>query len=63
MIYKIKGKRAELGWTQKELANKLGITSPYMSKIEKRIAYPPLLLARKISLLLNSNIEELFFQE
>ena len=63
MLYKIKAKRVELGIKQKDFAKQLGITSQYLSYIEKGVASPSLFLAKKIADSLNSNIYDLFFYE
>ena len=63
MLYKIKGKRVEYGIKQKDFAKQLGITTQYLNHIEKGVASPSLILAKKIADSLNSNIYDLFFYD
>ncbi|HGM1416300.1 TPA: helix-turn-helix transcriptional regulator [Clostridioides difficile] len=44
-----------------QLARKAGITNDYISQIERGIKNPGLLMAKKISSILEQNIEEVFF--
>ncbi|ALP04819.1 HTH-type transcriptional regulator SinR [Clostridioides difficile] len=48
------------GMTQIQLARKAGITNDYISQIERGIKNPGLLMAKKISSILEENIEEVF---
>ena len=61
MIYKIKAMRVGKGIKQKDFAKQLGITIQYLGKIERGNANPTIDIARKIAILLDSTIEELFF--
>lgn len=47
--------------TQKELANKLGITQQMMSNYEKGYSTPNINLAKKIAIELESDVENIFF--
>lgn len=47
--------------TQKELANKLGITQQMMSNYEKGYSTPNINLAKKIANELDSDVENIFF--
>ncbi len=47
--------------TQKELANKLGITQQMMSNYEKGYSTPNINLAKKIATELESDVENIFF--
>lgn len=49
------------GMTQIQLARKAGITNDYISQIERGIKNPGLLMAKKISNILEQNIDEVFF--
>ena len=61
MMFKLKGKRVEQGIKLKDFAKELGITTQYLLKIEKGIANPRIDLAKKMSNILNTSIEDLFF--
>lgn len=52
--------RKRLGLTQEELAKKAKISRAYLSNIEKGKYNPSLPVAQKLSIILNSSIEELF---
>ncbi|CUP73422.1 helix-turn-helix transcriptional regulator [Clostridium baratii] len=53
--------RAKEGLTQKELANKLSITTSHFGMIETGARNPSLNLAYRISKLFNTTIENIFF--
>ncbi|WP_371261528.1 helix-turn-helix domain-containing protein [Bacillus sp. MUM 116] len=60
MIYKIREKRVEKGWTQFELAEKSGVPQPTISQIESgNRRYPTHENIKKIAKALEINIEEL----
>jgi len=60
----VKYVRKEMGLSQKDLAKIAGVSRQTISSIEKGTYNPSLLLAYKISLILEcSHIEELFFLE
>ncbi|ELU5586517.1 helix-turn-helix transcriptional regulator [Clostridium perfringens] len=48
-------------WTQKEVAQKIGITTSYLGMLEVGIRSPSLKIAYKIAQLFNVSIEEIFF--
>ena len=60
MKNKLKEYRTQAKMTQQELANKVNVTSRTIISLEKGIYNPSILLAYKISLVFNTNIEELF---
>lgn len=60
MKTRIKEFRARNDITQEDLANKVGVSRQTILYIEKGKYNPSLLLAVKISKVLNSNVEELF---
>lgn len=62
-MYKIKAARVCLGIKQKDMADKLGITPQYLNNIEKGKVEPRRDLMIKISELLNSNVQTLFFSD
>ncbi|MDK7377540.1 helix-turn-helix transcriptional regulator [Peptoniphilus harei] len=57
----IKKYRNDKNITQKELANKLGITQQMMSNYEKGYSTPNINLAKKIAIELESDVENIFF--
>lgn len=60
MKNKLKEYRTQAKMTQQELADKVNVTSRTIISLEKGIYNPSILLAYKISLVFNTNIEELF---
>ena len=54
--YKIKKKRIEMGLTQKELADKVGIDQSDLSKLEKGLLNPTVKMIHRIAKGLNSTI-------
>ena len=62
MKNKISYLRLKEGFTQKELANKLSITTSHFGMIETGIRNPSLKLAYKISKIFNTTIESIFFE-
>ncbi|ERI92127.1 DNA-binding helix-turn-helix protein [Clostridiales bacterium oral taxon 876 str. F0540] len=61
--YKLKGKRVAKGIKQGEFAKKLGISAQYLCKIEKCKAEPKRDLMIKIAEILDTPVQELFFEE
>lgn len=53
--------RNNLGYTQQNIAEKLGITVSSYNMIENGRRNPSLILAKKISLLFETTIDEIFF--
>ncbi len=62
MKNKISYLRLKEGFTQKELANKLSITTSHFGMIETGVRNPSLKLAYKISKIFNTTIESIFFE-
>lgn len=62
MKNKISYLRLKEGFTQKELANKLSITTSHFGMIETGVRNPSLNLAYKISKIFNTTIENIFFK-
>lgn len=48
--------------TQSELAEQVGVTKDYISMIERGKKNPGIFLAKRIALILNSTIDEIFFE-
>ena len=63
MIYKVRGRRNELGISQKSLAKDLGITPQYLCKIEKGQVEPRRDLMQKIAEKLETTPQKLFFED
>lgn len=55
----VKG-RKDFGYTQEELAKKVNISRAYLSNLEAGKYNPSLEVARKLSLILDMTVEELF---
>jgi putative transcriptional regulator len=59
----IKEKRGELGLTQAELAEQVGVTRKTVNTVENGIFTPSALLALKLARSLNVPVEQLFWIE
>lgn len=57
---RIKEKRAELGLTQAELAERVGVTRKTVNTVENGVFVPSALLAMKLAEALSVPVEELF---
>ena len=57
---KLKERRAELGLTQAELAELVGVTRKTVNTIENRVFVPSTILALKLARALNMPVEALF---
>ena len=60
---KLKDRRAELGLTQAELAEMVGVTRKTVNTIENRVFAPSAVLAIKLAQALGLSVEELFWLE
>jgi putative transcriptional regulator len=58
---RLKERRAELGLTQAELAERVGVTRKTVNTIENQVFVPSTILALKLARALNMPVEELFF--
>ena len=56
----IKKRRTELGYSQTEFADKLGVTNDWLSRLENNKAYPSRKLALKIAKELNVDFIDIF---
>lgn len=61
MRIKLKVKREKKGWSVAEISELLGISTSHYYKIESGIRNPNFILAGKIANLLDSNVDEVFF--
>ena len=57
---KLKERRAELGLTQAELAERIGVTRKTVNTIENQVFVPSTILALKLAKALDMSVEELF---
>ena len=57
---RIKEKRGELGLTQAELAERVGVTRKTVNTVENGVFVPSTLLALKLAEALSVRVEELF---
>ena len=56
----LKARRAELGLTQAELAERVGVTRKTVNTIENQVFVPSAILALKLARALGLPVEELF---
>lgn len=59
----IKKRRTEMGYSQTEFADKLGVTNDWLSRLENDKAYPSRKLALKISKELKVDFIDIFFNQ
>ena len=59
----LKERRAELGLTQAELAERVGVTRKTVNTVENGVFTPSALLAIKLAQALNVPVEQLFWIE
>ena len=59
-MFNIKSVRSRIGITQKQLANKAGITQAYLSEIETGKTIPSLSVLERLALALDMEITQLF---
>ena len=57
---RLKERRAELGLTQAELAEKVGVTRKTVNTVENGVFVPSTILALKLARALDMAVEELF---
>ena len=60
---RIKGRRGELGLTQAELAERIGVTRKTVNTVENGVFTPSTTLALKLAAALDLNVEQLFWIE
>ncbi|MDE5582488.1 MAG: helix-turn-helix transcriptional regulator [Ruminococcus sp.] len=58
---KLKNRREELGYTQKELAERVHTTQPYISRLERGCFNPSMMMMIKISTALDISVDYLLF--
>jgi putative transcriptional regulator len=57
----LKDKRGALGWTQAELAERVGVTRKTVNTVENGVFVPSALLALKLARALDTPLESLFW--
>lgn len=60
---RIKERRGELGLTQAELAERVGVTRKTVNTVENSVFTPSTILALKLAEALDLNVEQLFWIE
>ena len=60
---RLKDRRAELGLTQAELAEKVGVTRKTVNTVENGVFVPSAILAIKLAAALNLTVEQMFWIE
>lgn len=60
---RLKERRTELGLTQAELAERIGVTRKTVNTVENGVFVPSTLLAIKLAEALGLNVEQLFWIE
>jgi putative transcriptional regulator len=63
LVNRLKDKRAELGLTQAELAEQVGVTRKTVNTVENGVFTPSATLAIKLAQALGLSVEELFWIE
>ncbi len=57
---RLKDRRTELGFTQAELAERVGVSRKTVNTVENGVFVPSTILALKLARALNVSVEELF---
>jgi len=60
---RLKERRTELGWTQAELAERVGVSRKTVNTVENGVFVPSTLLALKLAAVLERPVEQLFWVE
>ena len=63
LINRIKERRTELGLTQAELAERVGVTRKTVNTVENSVFTPSTILALKLAEALDLNVDQLFWNE
>ena len=59
----LKAKRSERGWTQAELAERVGVSRKTINTVENNVFIPSTILALRLALALAVPVEQLFWLE
>jgi putative transcriptional regulator len=57
----LKAKRAEKGWTQAELAERVGVSRKTINTVENNVFIPSTILALRLAGALDATVEQLFW--
>ncbi len=60
LIVRLREERAAHGWTQAELAERIGVSRKTINTIENGVFVPSTVLALKLAKAFNTNVEALF---
>jgi putative transcriptional regulator len=60
LIVRLRDERAAHGWTQAELAERIGVSRKTINTIENGVFVPSTVLALKLAKAFNTNVEALF---
>ena len=60
LVNRLRQARAERGWTQAELAERVGVTRKTVNTVENGVFVPSTLLALKLARALETAVEDLF---
>ena len=59
----LKARRAERGWTQAELAERVGVSRKTINTVENNVFIPSTILALRLAGALDTGVEQLFWLE
>jgi putative transcriptional regulator len=59
----LRAKRAERGWTQAELAERVGVSRKTVNTVENNVFIPSTILALRLARTLETPVEQLFWLE
>ncbi len=60
---RLREERARLGWTQADLASRIGVTRKTVNTVENGVFVPSTILALKLASALGVTVESLFYLE
>ena len=60
LIVRLRDARAERGWTQAELADRIGVSRKTINTVENGVFIPSTVLALKLAKAFETNVEALF---
>jgi len=60
LIVRLREKRTDLGWTQAELAERIGVSRKTINTIENGVFVPSTVLALKLAKAFDTSVEALF---
>lgn len=60
---RLREQRTQLGWTQAELAERVGVSRKTINTVENGVFIPSTLLALRLAAALGKSVEQLFYIE